>query len=75
MKQKVNENFDYAPGKTWDDFNKLFEPNKQARISLPRTESFLEHVVGTTISAYNTVMVDYTKTQAVAMPQSLYGKN
>ena len=27
----------------------------------PRTEAFLKHIVGTMISAYNTVMVDYTK--------------
>ena len=60
-KQKINQKFDGAEGKTWDDFNQLFEPNDPARMSLPRTESFLKHVLGSTISAYNTVMSDYTK--------------
>ena len=59
-KQKINEKFDSAPGKTWDNFNKVFDPNDPAR-TLPRTESFLKHIVSTTILAYNTVMVDYTK--------------
>lgn len=60
-KQKINTKFDSAPGKTWDDFNSLFDPNDPARIALPRTESFLKHIVCTTLSTYNTVMIDYTK--------------
>ena len=30
-KQKINEKFDSAPYKTWDDFNKLFNPKNQRR--------------------------------------------
>ena len=59
-KKKINDKHAVV-GKTWDEFNEEFDPNDATRIFLPRTEDDIKVIVGTTISAYNTVMVDYTK--------------
>ena len=59
-KKKIDEKAAVV-GKTWDQFNKEFNPNDPARISLPRTEACMKTIVGTTVSAYNLVMTDYTK--------------
>ena len=59
-KTKINEKLS-SVGKTWDQLNKEFNPNDQAKIMLPRQEIFINQLIASTVHTYNTVMSNYTK--------------
>jgi len=59
-KNTINRRFE-SSGISWDDFNDQFNPNDLSRIALNRTEVSVRQIVGSTVSAYNTVMSNYTK--------------
>jgi len=59
-KDNINRKF-ISTGKTWNYFNDEFNPNDLSRILLKRSEVSIKQILGSTISAYNTVMDDYTK--------------
>ena len=59
-KDNINRKF-ISTGKTWNYFNDEFNPNDLSRILLKRSEVSIKQILGSTISAYNTVMCDYTK--------------